>query len=177
MITRKCCSQGDLIKIYTHARYRVCSHKHERGQTLMQRLTKVTMWPWTGKVKVRVTQKGCSQGDLIKVYSHARHCVCSHKHEREQTSTQRLTKMWTDERTDRRILSINKPELLCDQAKNVIIFGTPLFEPFRYYMCLSIFKFVSFLCRLRSIAAHRDHFVRRLSVCPSFCLSVRPSVR
>ena len=133
------------------------------------------MWPWTGKVKVRVTQKGCSQGDLIKVYSHARHCVCSHKHEREQTSTQRLTKMWTDERTDRRILSINKPELLCDPAKNVIIFGTPLFEPFRYYMCLSIFKFVSFLCRLRSIAAHRDHFVRRLSVCPSFCLSVRLS--
>ena len=30
----------------------------------------------------------------------------------------------------------------------------------------------SFLCRLRSIAAHRDHFVRHLSV----CLSVRPSV-
>ena len=30
-----------------------------------------------------------------------------------------------------------------------------------------------FLCRLRSIAAHRDHFVRRLSVClcPSVCLS------
>ena len=25
----------------------------------------------------------------------------------------------------------------------------------------------SFLCRLRSIAAHRDHFVRHLSVCPS----------
>ena len=29
-----------------------------------------------------------------------------------------------------------------------------------------------FLCRLRSIATHRDHFVR----CPSVCLSVRPSV-
>ena len=28
------------------------------------------------------------------------------------------------------------------------------------------------LCRLRSIAAHRDHFVRHLSVCPSICLSV-----
>ena len=27
------------------------------------------------------------------------------------------------------------------------------------------------LCRLRSIATHRDHFVRR----PSVCLSVRPS--
>ena len=27
------------------------------------------------------------------------------------------------------------------------------------------------LCRLRSIAAHRDHFVRRLSVCPSVRLS------
>ena len=26
-----------------------------------------------------------------------------------------------------------------------------------------------FLCRLRSIAAHRDHFVRRLSVCASVC--------
>ena len=29
----------------------------------------------------------------------------------------------------------------------------------------------AFLCRLRSIAAHRDHFVRHLSVCPSVCLS------
>ena len=28
-----------------------------------------------------------------------------------------------------------------------------------------------FLCRLRSIGAHRDHFVRRLSVRPSVCLS------
>ena len=28
-----------------------------------------------------------------------------------------------------------------------------------------------FLCRLRSIAAHRDHFVRRLSVCPVVTLS------
>ena len=38
-------------------------------------------------------------------------------------------------------------------------------------------KFVcKFLCRLRSIATHRDHFVRRLSVCPSVCLSVCPSV-
>ena len=27
----------------------------------------------------------------------------------------------------------------------------------------------TFLCRLRSIAAHRDHFVRRLSVCASVC--------
>ena len=33
-----------------------------------------------------------------------------------------------------------------------------------------------FLCRLRSIATHRDHFVCRLSVGPSVCLSVRPSV-
>ena len=30
-----------------------------------------------------------------------------------------------------------------------------------------------FLCRLWSIATNRDHFVRRLSVCPSLCLSVR----
>ena len=30
---------------------------------------------------------------------------------------------------------------------------------------------ISFLCRLRSIAAHRDHFVRRLSVCACVCLS------
>ena len=28
-----------------------------------------------------------------------------------------------------------------------------------------------FLCHLRSIAAHRDHFVRRLSVCACVCLS------
>ena len=27
------------------------------------------------------------------------------------------------------------------------------------------------LCRMRSIAAHRDHFVRRLSVCACVCLS------
>ena len=30
---------------------------------------------------------------------------------------------------------------------------------------------LEFLCRLRSIAAHRDHFVRRLSVCACVCLS------
>ena len=34
---------------------------------------------------------------------------------------------------------------------------------------------IRFLCRLRSIATHRDHFFRRLSVCPSVCLSVRLS--
>ena len=34
----------------------------------------------------------------------------------------------------------------------------------------------SFLCRLRSIEAHRDHFVRRLSVRPSVHLSVCASV-
>ena len=34
----------------------------------------------------------------------------------------------------------------------------------------------SFLCCLRSIAAHRDHFVRRLSVHPSVCVSVCPVV-
>ena len=32
-----------------------------------------------------------------------------------------------------------------------------------------------FLCRLRSIAARRDHFVQRLSVCQSVRLSVCPS--
>ena len=31
------------------------------------------------------------------------------------------------------------------------------------------------MCRLQSIATHRDHFVRRLSVRPSVCLSVRLS--
>ena len=34
----------------------------------------------------------------------------------------------------------------------------------------------SFLCRLRSIAAHRDHFVRRLSVRLSVCVCVCPVV-
>ena len=34
-----------------------------------------------------------------------------------------------------------------------------------------------FLCHLLSIAAHRDHFVRRLSVRPYVCLSVCLSVR
>ena len=32
-----------------------------------------------------------------------------------------------------------------------------------------------FLCRLRSIAAHRDHVVRCLSVCPYICLCIRLS--
>ena len=45
------------------------------------------------------------------------------------------------------------------------------------FYCMQIF--FSFLCRLRSIATHRDHFVRRpsvrLSVRPSVCLSVRLS--
>ena len=31
---------------------------------------------------------------------------------------------------------------------------------------------LSFLCRLRSIAARRDHFVRRLSVCPVVTLLI-----
>ena len=39
-----------------------------------------------------------------------------------------------------------------------------------------VFYLFAFLCRLRSIAAHRDHFVRRLSVCLSIRLSVCPSV-
>ena len=36
----------------------------------------------------------------------------------------------------------------------------------------NLFVKSEFLCRLRSIATHRDHFVRR----PSVCLSIRPSV-
>ena len=37
-------------------------------------------------------------------------------------------------------------------------------------------KSLQFLCRLRSIATHRDHFVRRPSARPSVCLSLCPSV-
>ena len=37
-------------------------------------------------------------------------------------------------------------------------------------------KSQKFLCRLRSIATHRDHFVCHPSVCPSVCLSVCLSV-
>ena len=40
-----------------------------------------------------------------------------------------------------------------------------------YISCLFHFS-----CRLQSIAVHRDHFVRRLSVRPSVCLSVCVSV-
>ena len=36
---------------------------------------------------------------------------------------------------------------------------------------LSELQQATLLCRLRSIAAHRDHFVRRLSVCACVCLS------
>ena len=46
----------------------------------------------------------------------------------------------------------------------------------RYFLDFALFKVSLFLCRLRSIAAHRDHFVRRLSVRPSVCLSVCLSV-
>ena len=40
-------------------------------------------WPWTGKVKVSVTQKGCSWRNLIKVYKHAKYNVCNHLYEWE----------------------------------------------------------------------------------------------
>ena len=36
-------SPGDLIKVYTHAKYHACNPKHEQEQTLTQRLTKVIM--------------------------------------------------------------------------------------------------------------------------------------
>ena len=55
-------------------------------------------------------------------------------------------------------------------------------KSFRNNMHLAIYMYMYllFLCRLRSIATHRDHFVRRLSVCLSVRLcpsvSVRPSV-
>ena len=75
-------------------------------------------------MKVRVTGKVRSSGDLTKVYSHARYQVCTDKCDREQTLTHRLTKMLTDRRTDgqtdgqtdRRTSSIHKPELLCNPA-------------------------------------------------------------
>ena len=40
-----------------------------------------------------------------------------------------------------------------------------------------VFYKYMFLCRLRSIATHRDHFVLRPSVCSSVGPSIRPSVR
>ena len=43
---------------------------------------------------------------------------------------------------------------------------------FQIYNRRSILYNAPFLCRLRSIAAHRDHFVKRLSVCMSVCMSV-----
>ena len=49
-----------------------------------------------------------------------------------------------------------------------------VFDGDLYAMKIKFFKIYvksSFLCRLRSIAAHRDHFVRHRSVRPSFCLS------
>ena len=56
----------------------------------------------------------------------------------------------------------------------------PTFSYFSYFFVLILLfptfssnppTIPSFLCRLRSIAAHRDHFVRRLSVCACVCLS------
>ena len=51
------------------------------------------------------------------------------------------------------------------------------YRVFRTFLLLAlrcwaeILHMTLFLCRLRSIAAHRDHFVRRLSVCACVCLS------
>ena len=46
------------------------------------------------------------------------------------------------------------------------------FEPLYLYVsyCLHL-PLSTFLCRLRSMATHRDHFVRRPSVCPFVSLS------
>ena len=50
-------------------------------------------------------------------------------------------------------------------------FEIPRFSPFQF-IPLGHQSFAYYLlCRLRSIAAHRDHFVRRLSVCACICLS------
>ena len=55
-----------------------------------------------------------------------------------------------------------------------------LVDPHRYVLQVAQ-KFLGilpfwFLCPLRSIAAHWDHFVRRLSVRPSVCVCVCPVV-
>ena len=77
-VTQKGCNWRDLIKVYKHAKHNVCNHLYEWKQTLTQRLTKIIKWPWTEKVKVRITQKGCSWRDLINVIKHAKYNVCNH---------------------------------------------------------------------------------------------------
>ena len=58
---------------------------------------------------------------------------------------------------------------------NTFLIYKSTFKRYRSYKCAFSFTLSILLCRLRSIAAHRDHFVRRLSVC--VCACVRLSVR
>ena len=59
------------------------SRSRKRQQNLRRKVylhvtyCKNIKWPWTGKIKVRVTRKGRISGDLTKVYSHARYQVCT----------------------------------------------------------------------------------------------------
>ena len=54
--------------------------------------------------------------------------------------------------------------------------GAPWIDMAHISQCLNkVCCMRDILCRLRSIATHRDHFVRRLSIRPSVCLSVRLS--
>ena len=62
------------------------------------------------------------------------------------------------------------------QTGRIMVWWCPSVRPsvFRTFLIHALTNWAeTLLCRLRSIAAHRDHFVRRLSVCACVRLSVR----
>ena len=79
---------------------------------------------------------------------------------------------------------VNRPQTIWIAFENLALtvysfeFAQSYFRPIRIqdWYAQSWIPPPSFLCRLQSIATHRDHFVRRPSVCLSVRLSVRPSV-
>ena len=83
----------EVIKIYMHTKYRVCTDYQQQEQTKMQRLTKFTIWPWIEKTKVMVISEGHILVEVIKVYMHIKYRVCTGYRHPEGTKTQRLTKM------------------------------------------------------------------------------------
>ena len=62
---KEMCQFSYMIEVYAQSNY------HDRKQTLTQRLNKITMWLWTGKVKV--TSKRCSSIDIIKFFDHSKY--------------------------------------------------------------------------------------------------------
>ena len=64
-------------------------NKHNREQTLTQKVNQ----SYYVTLNTKNQSQGHSQGDLIKVYTIVKYCVCNPKHDQEQTLTHKLTKV------------------------------------------------------------------------------------